>query len=431
MGLFRDAALQIHKQPLLGTIVLRGSGIFWCLSLGVLALVITLTFILIFGEYTRRAALNGYVVPDRGVVRIYAPSTGTVDKVMVREGQNVKQGQVLVHFNSVRYQADQTETSAALKAKVEERIQSLRRVITQQRQLFAHSRTAAGVRIESLRREREQLQKEKVTQQRLLDYAEITERRFKSLANEGFVSGVAAQEKSEATTGHVARMDALARTTLEIGREISTVEAELQTLPMREQTQLEELARALAAAEQEQIDLDTRRAGLIVAQQTGKVSGLTAQTGQAVAPDRPLMTLIPDEAELEVHLFARSKDSGFVRPGQNVQIRFHPFPYQKFGHYAGTVIEVSGTPLLATELVYPLTPQVETSNLLPASLAATSVDPMYRVRVRLKKDHVMAYGQRHELQPGMQLQGDVLLDTRTLLEWVLEPIYSLRGRYRS
>jgi membrane fusion protein len=430
MGLFRDAALQTHKQPLLGTIVLRGSGVFWSLSLGVLALVITLILLLIFGEYTRRAALNGYVVPDHGVVRIHAPSTGTVGRVMVSEGQNVEQGQALVHFSSERYQSDQTETSTALKAKVEDRIQSLRRVITQQRQLFAHSRVAAEVRIESLRRERQQLQKEKVTQQRLLAYAESTERRFESLAREGFVSFVAAQEKSEATTAHLARMESLARTALELGREISAVEAEIQTMPMREQTQLEELARALTAAEQELIDLDTRRAGLIVAPQGGRVSGLTAQHGQALAPERPLMTLIPEKAELEVHLFARSKDSGFVRSGQEVLIRFHPFPYQKFGHYAGTVMEVSGTPLLASELVYPLTPHIET-NLLTTSTAAPAIDPMYRVRVRLEKDHVMAYGQRHELQPGMQLQGDVLLDTRTLLEWVLEPIYSLRGRYRS
>ena len=42
--------------------------------------------------------------------------------------------------------------------------------------------------------------------------------------------------------------------------------------------------------------------------------------------------------------------------------------------------------------------------------------------------HVLAYGKKEPLQAGMQVDADIWLDRRTLLEWILEPLYSVSGR---
>jgi len=42
--------------------------------------------------------------------------------------------------------------------------------------------------------------------------------------------------------------------------------------------------------------------------------------------------------------------------------------------------------------------------------------------------YVMAYGKRVTLQDGMELEVDILIDTRRLYEWVLEPVYSVTGK---
>jgi len=117
-------------------------------------------------------------------------------------------------------------------------------------------------------------------------------------------------------------------------------------------------------------------------------------------------------------LFAPSSAIGFVRPDQKVQLRYQAFPYQKFGHQSGAVIQVSRAPLQATELAA-----------LPLQAAAGgNAEPLYRITVQLDQQSVAAYGQTQPLSPGMQLEADVLLDKRRLIEWLFEPVLGIAGR---
>ena len=60
--------------------------------------------------------------------------------------------------------------------------------------------------------------------------------------------------------------------------------------------------------------------------------------------------------------------------------------------------------------------------------ARVASDALYRVTVTLAAQTARAYGEIAPLQPGMQLQADVLIETRRLYEWILDPLYSLTGR---
>lgn len=51
--------------------------------------------------------------------------------------------------------------------------------------------------------------------------------------------------------------------------------------------------------------------------------------------------------------------------------------------------------------------------------------PLYRVQVKLDRQFVLAYGKDEPVKPGMALQADVLMDRRSLLEWVFEPLYGM------
>jgi membrane fusion protein len=50
------------------------------------------------------------------------------------------------------------------------------------------------------------------------------------------------------------------------------------------------------------------------------------------------------------------------------------------------------------------------------------------VVIALESQNVIAYGEPRALRAGMAVEADVLLETRHLYEWVLEPLYSLRGK---
>jgi membrane fusion protein len=79
---------------------------------------------------------------------------------------------------------------------------------------------------------------------------------------------------------------------------------------------------------------------------------------------------------------------------------------------------VSRSPLQAAELA---------GLALPGALS-TGGEPLYRITVTLAQQSVSAYGQPQALAPGMQLEADVLLDRRRLIEWLFEPVLGIAGR---
>jgi membrane fusion protein len=61
---------------------------------------------------------------------------------------------------------------------------------------------------------------------------------------------------------------------------------------------------------------------------------------------------------------------------------------------------------------------------------ANASEAVYRITVKLASQTVTAYGQQVPLQPGMQLEADVTLETRRLFEWLLDPLHSITGKWQ-
>lgn len=93
-------------------------------------------------------------------------------------------------------------------------------------------------------------------------------------------------------------------------------------------------------------------------------------------------------------------------------MRYDAFPYQRFGLYKGEVTQYSKSILLPNEVSTPV----------PVN------EPVYQVHVKLASQAVSAYGAEVPLQSGMLLSADIVLEQRSLLNWLFEPILSLRGR---
>jgi membrane fusion protein len=127
------------------------------------------------------------------------------------------------------------------------------------------------------------------------------------------------------------------------------------------------------------------------------------------------MSLIPGEGALEANLLVPSRAIGFIAPGDEVQLRYQAYPYQKFGHQRGTVKKISRSALTSGEL----------GTLVGR---AEQGEPFYRVTVGLTNQDVMAYGRREPLKPGMLLEADIMGESRSLIEWVFEPLFSVKGK---
>jgi len=274
-------------------------------------------------------------------------------------------------------------------------------------------------RLSALRIEQQHLKREIELQQSRLRLAEEATARQRKLRERDIATAQRLEEAEETQFVQALRLQTLERTQANLERERLTLAGELEELPLRSPMQIAEIDRAVATLDQEIAEAEARRQIVITAPQDGTVTALQAELGGSASPATPLLSIIPQGSKLEAQLFSPSRAIGFVRPGQKVLLRYQPFPYQKFGFYEGVVASVSEAALNPADL-----PQ---QNAGLTSLYSTG-EPIYRITVSLASQTATAYGEPVRLQPGMQLEADVLLETRRLIEWVLDPLYTLTGK---
>ncbi|HSI57018.1 MAG TPA: HlyD family efflux transporter periplasmic adaptor subunit [Ideonella sp.] len=395
-------------------------GLVW-LTFGVLAALVAVSTFLFLGEYTRKARLEGVLVPDRGLIRVLPPVDGTVLTLAVHDGQAVRAGEVLLTLQ-VEAPSLTGPAQAGLQQTFDARTRSLDEAARQNTALAAERQRSLGERIEGLRAERAQLEAQAQLQQQRLALAEQALSRLESLSGDNFVSTAQVQAKKEDVLGLRADGAAIERQRQAMSREIAALEAEARQLPL-------ETAQRRGTLERERAEINetAERAGVQAAERRldlrapadGVVSALTATVGQTVKADAlaALVTLTPAGAQLQAHLYAPSSALGFVQPSQAVQLRLAAFPYQKFGLQPGRVLQVGHAPLQSSELAD-----------LPMARQPAGGEPLYRITVVLDRQTVVAAGQARALLPGMQLEGDVLLEKRRLIEWLFEPLLGLAKR---
>lgn len=68
--------------------------------------------------------------------------------------------------------------------------------------------------------------------------------------------------------------------------------------------------------------------------------------------------------------------------------------------------------------------------LAAAAKAGSDAEQLYRITVSLARQEVNVYGRPVALQPGLQLDADITLERRRLIEWLLEPVFTLTGKWQ-
>ena len=416
-SLFRPEALEHREREWLGSIQLIRPVSLTVLTVLTLLVVAGVAVYLTLGEYTRKARVSGYLVPDRGVIRLVTPQAATVVESHVVEGGAVQRGDVLFVL-AVGQATLSGDTQAAVQSSIESRTRSLQGAARQRSQLEQTQLAAIDRQIDEMEREFESMKLESDLQRQRLVLAEQAQNQYESLRNDNFVSSAQVRIKAEEVLNVKAQLQGLVRQRAARLREIAALQSQRRELPLQAQSALGAIDRDLAALAQQAAETEARQRIVVRAPQTGVVSGVLAAPGQTVTPAVALASLLPADAKLQAQLFAPSSAVGFVRANQQVQLRYQAFPYQKFGHQSGEVVQISRSPLQASELA---------GLALPVSLSASG-EPLYRITVSLDRQSVAAYGQPQALAPGMQLEADVLLDRRRLIEWLFEPVLGIADR---
>lgn len=416
--LFRAESLAARRQSWLGRPAVLNTiptAIFAWFSV---AFAFAVVLFLIFGEYTRRIRVTGVILPIDGLTRIVAPQSGWVAELKVREGARVLQGDVLYRV-SIDSTTTLGNTQDAITNVLRDGLEELRSAFFRQGALDAIEKQSLVTQKSGLTREIAQLEKqirlgEEFTGQ-MADFAERQQR----LISKGISVSREYEARLQALNSQRSQLASLRREHVQLSSRFNQLENQLSGFDLTAQARKADIRRQILAAEQQLSENEAKRELLITAPRDGKVTGITSLAGQTVVAGTPLLTIVPEDRPLVAQLLAPSNAIGFIREGTQVLLRYEAFPYQKFGQYPGRVSLISRANLSPEEVA-----QFNVGKLDPQAAPT-----LYRITVQPDTAQVMAYGRREALQAGMQVEAHLLMETRPLYQWVLEPLYSLGGSF--
>lgn len=421
--LFRPEAVATQQDRWLGAVLMTPRPSYTVMTAVVVLLVAGVIGLFALGEYTRKARLAGWLAPESGLIQIVAPQAGVLTQVSAQEGLEVAAGAPLAVLSAER----RSETVGATQGEVLRALRARRDSLVDERErhraLFARQTAAQGDRLDVMAAEVDEMEREFELLRARVELADAGLARQRDLRARDIVVEASLRDAEEEALDQRLALQTLGRQRTTLERSRLELEAERGEAPLREALQIAEIDRAVAQIEQELAEAEAQRETVIAAPQAGTLTALRVAAGGGVAAAEPLMTLVPAGVQLEARLYGPSSAIGFVRPGQRVLLRYDAYPHQKFGRYAGTVTSVSRATVSPGELA-----DVAGARGAAAGLAAEASEPVYRVTVALEAQTATAYGAPAPLQPGMTVEADVLIETRRVWQWVVDPLYALTGR---
>ena len=415
--LFRQEVLEARKSQFLGTIRIASNPSFTLVTVIAVGLALALLAYGVWGEVSRKAKLAGVLVPASGTLSLSAAQPGTLVEIRVKEGDQVTARQPLLLVGTDR-RTSQGDADRLIAHSMEQRKATLEAERALADVQFRQRQQANVDRLRSLDAEALQAEGELANARRRIELATKSVDRFAEMAQIGYVSQLQLQQKQEELLDLTARESTTQRSLLSLRRDAQSLRDEQIANISALKSQLTQIDRSLASLRQESTETSTRREHMIVAPEAGTVTALTAYRGQNVRAGQTLLVVVPGFSDgraspLEAQLYAPSRTAGFVRPGQDVWLRYDAYSFQKFGMAKGKVSAVSRTPIDPQDL--------------PPGNAAQSVEPLYRVTVSLNSQTIQTYGEAQPLKAGMTTSADVVQERLRIWEWLLEPVLAASG----
>jgi hemolysin D len=404
----------------------------------ILALCIVATIWALVGRLDIVVSAEGKLVPQSLVKSVQPAEAGIVKRILVKEGDLVSEGQLLLQLDKTLVSSDRIGLDAEwafLKLQAR-RIQA--EISNTTFNAKPEEDSASFAQINSLLNSRRRSHQDSLAHERsLLDKAEAEHRgaeanlvklnqslgsyqqsaqAFRQLEKDGFVGPLAAAEKAREASEkqndievQKANLQSLKATIVAQEKRIrqiqSSYESDLQRELSEVRSKLMPMGSTVAKSEYREKLMELK------APQAGIVKDLATTTeGAVVQPGGVLLTLVPQGEPLFADVMIRNEDIGFIQVGQKVQVKVSTFPFQKYALLQGRVDRISAD--AANDM--------ETGSQGPRIPEA----PRFKARIEIPKDIRAEWEKRTKLElgSGMQVVAEINQGTRTVFEYLLSPV---------
>ena len=154
----------------------------------------------------------------------------------------------------------------------------------------------------------------------------------------------------------------------------------------------------------------------------GIVQQLAVTTvGQVVTTGQQLMTIVPEDAAVQVEIFLPNKDIGFVRPGQEAVIKVDAFNFTRFGTLRGKVVQIASEAIDEQE-ARRIQANATSAAAPQASANGQPANFVFPITVALSDRKMKIDGIDVPLSAGMTVTAEIVTDTRRIVDYFLSPL---------
>jgi membrane fusion protein, hemolysin D len=399
------------------------------------------------------ASAPGRIIPS-GRTKVVQPfETGVVRAIHVRDGQNVKVGDVLIELDPTMNEAERNHLrsdliaaqldAARLRAALSDGSDPLadfhppsdasRALISTQRQFLIDQTAEHRAKLAALDRQKAQKEAELATiaatvrkfeqaipilQERVdirktlfdhntgskVNYLEI----LQALVDQQQDLIIQNSRLREADAALAAISETRAQAAAEYRRTLSS--------------ELVEAERKVAGLSQDLIKAEQRtRLQLLTAPVDGVVQQLAVHTiGGVVTPAQSLLVVVPQDSHLEIEAMVSNRDIGFVHAGQDAEIKVDTFNFTRYGLLHGQVASVSQDAITRDQ------PQDKDSGRAQKADSSTSEpkgqELAYAARVSLDRTQMQVENNTVNLSPGMAVTVEIKTGSRRVISYLLSPL---------
>lgn len=420
---FLPAILEVTETPPSPT----GRLVMWSI-LGLLVVGILWACI---GKINEVAVAPGKVIPSGQVKTIQVKNKGIIKEIHVKEGQHVAEGEILVVLDPTVTDADNAslrKRAAYFKLDIERLEAELNGQpflpqsnpdldladLSAERSLYQSRVGQYRAEVEAVQNTISQktalLSLEKINYekyQEMLRVAVDKEARLRLLKEQNAIAEfqlleqvsqrIDLEKTAQAQRDNIVKAEAeLSEAETRLNNVNASYQKDIMTNLVESRKQYLSYVEEIKKAEEDQ------RLATVVAPCAGRVYNLSVHTEGGIVTDaQPLLAIVPDGVALEFEVWADNKDIGFIREGQEAEVKIDTFNFQKFGFVKGRVAEIS------------------------ADAYDDNHDPernkKYRLLLEPTSSDINIFGQEVTLTPGMNVNAEIIIREKRIIEFFLDP----------
>jgi hemolysin D len=376
---------------------------------------------------------RGRLEPKGNTIKLDAPVPGTVTAIKIKEGQKVKKGQPLIELDSKKINAELKEAQAklnglSLQSSNFEQIQA--RLQMNIKQQLQQNQAATAEQVDLIEQTRQKIalhQKQIVSTAQLVNKDREIVDRYRKFQRKGVVSGnqlddVERRSIQNSQTLTQANSDKIQQQT-ELKKQQSSYQKIIhqgELAIIGTEKQLKETQSQIISTQSEIMQTKDRieslqhqlKQGQIVAPTDGTIFQLAVgHPGTVVQPSQTLIKIAPKGTPLVLKAQMPTQESGFLRVGMPVKLKFDAYPFQDYGVIEGRLTWVS--------------PDSKAPSSDPGQQPKPQIEA-FEVEVTLNSNYIQTKNKKISLAPGQTATAEAIVRQRHLIDFILDPFKKLQ-----